>query len=180
MNYSFISGKKLEQFRVQAGKGDVVKIINPINEDFEYLRPTLLPAMVDNVSRNLKYRIQDMALFEVSRVFKKVEAKLPGETVMLGILLTGKKQEKGWNTEEAAYDFYDLKGIAEYLAERYYPESGLQLIQKEMAFFHPVVGATVSMGKQEMGIMGQIHPGLLAQLDIDQPYIIWNLTWTSL
>ncbi|MGM0365425.1 MAG: phenylalanine--tRNA ligase subunit beta [Actinomycetota bacterium] len=167
INYSFISKNTLEGFMLDGEKaGELVRIINPINEDFEYLRPSLLPAMVENVADNLKYKNQDLSLFEISRVFEKAKGKLASETSMLGILLTGRKQKKSWNRDECFYDFYDLKGILEYLVNRYWPKEDLNIKQKEFGFFHPVISGVISVGEMDMGIAGKIHPNLLERLEI--------------
>ncbi len=169
INYSFISKKNLEQFRLADQLDSLVQIINPINEDFAYLRPTLLPAMAANAAYNLKYKIADLPLFEISRVFRKhPQGKLAGETNMLGILLTGKKHQKGWNQKQCFYDFYDLKGIVEYLCGKYFPDQELVIQQKERPFFHPAVSGTACIGKTELGILGQIHPDLSEALEIGQ------------
>lgn len=170
INYSFISGKKLQQYRLDVSGQDLVKIINPINEDFQYLRPSLFPGLMGNIMQNLKYRIEDMALFEISKVFtQRKDSKLPEERNILGVVLSGRQQDKGWNQQERAYDFYDLKGILEYLAERYFNSSIIEIKGKEIGFFHPVLGGTWSLEGQDMGMLGQVHPGLLAELEIEQP-----------
>lgn len=169
INYSFISRATLDRFMLGDRTKELVRIINPINEDFEFLRPSLLPAMAQNVKDNIKYRIEDLPLFEISKVFKKAKkGKLAQETNMLGVLLTGRRQKKGWNSEESFYDFYDLKGILEYLSQRYYPQQKLLITHKEFGFFHPAFSGTARIGDIDIGIIGKIHPHLSEKLEIAQ------------
>ncbi len=171
INYSFISQSTLEKFYLDGEEVDnLVRIVNPINEDFEYLRPTLLPAMVGNVSDNLKYRIGDLSLFEISRVFRKAkQGRLAQENNMLAIVLSGKKQQKSWNSDECFYDFYDLKGMLEYICQKYCPGKDMHISQKEgFKFFHPVISGVVSLGSREVGIIGKIHPSILEKMEIGQ------------
>ena len=171
INYSFISKEWIGRFRLDEEDNyrDSIRIINPINEDFAYLRTTPLPLMVRNVLSNLNHDIKDIKIFEITRVYKSAkESKIPIETTVLGVILSGRSSFKSWNKKERNFDFYDLKSVAEYLFERYYKRSNLVINQKEFKFFHPVISGEVLINGIKMGIMGKIHPAILDEIDITQ------------
>src|SRR4030066_865296 len=118
INYSVISAETLKKFKLNLEEEykDSVEILNPINEDFKFLRPMLLPALMKNIKDNINHTIKDIRIFEISKVFRKKNTNnLPLEINMLGIILTGNAVQEGWDEKERPFDFYDLKGILENL-----------------------------------------------------------------
>ncbi len=170
INYSFLSLKNFEKFKL--GKEEefnkLVKVINPINEDFQYLRPMLLPAMFKTLADNVKYKNTDLSIFEISKVFEKTDRKLPGEKNKLGILLTGKKHKKSWDNEEEYYSFYDLKGVLEYIVDKFYRGKNLKIVEKEYKFFHPRISGLVNICGINLGIIGKVHPNICRDLEVEQ------------
>ncbi len=117
INYTFISEEWIKRLKLD-GEDDyrrAVKILNPINEDFAYIRTSPLPLMVKNVLNNLNHGIKDIAIFEITKVFKDIgEGKLPEEKTVLGVMLSGRETLKGWDSVEKSYDYYSLKKILEH------------------------------------------------------------------
>lgn len=89
-NYSFISEKEVKSFNLKAEL-----INNPISSFFKYLRPSLIPQIIDNIEENLK-TYKDVRIFEINKVFipeeKKIKEKL---TVAGGISLLDLSKLKG-------------------------------------------------------------------------------------
>ncbi len=170
INYSFISQENFDKFNLGEEEefNKLVKIINPINEDFQYLRSILLPAMFKTLEDNVKYKTSDIAIFEVSKVFEKSGKKLPIEKNKLGILLSGRKEQKSWDNGVEYYDFYDLKGMLEYIVEKFYPNKDLKIKAKEYKFFHPTIGGLANIDGIDLGIIGKVHPSICRGLDIEQ------------
>ena len=171
INYSFIGADKLKKYRIirEDEYNKNVEIINPINEDFKLLRPMLMPSLLKNVKDNINHNIKDIGIFEISRVFKKNSSgKLPFESNMLGVMLTGRSVTKGWNKEERVFDFYDLKGILEFICNMYYPADSLKVKEKEYSFFHPRISGAANIDGSEIGIIGKIHPLLIEEAEIGQ------------
>lgn len=166
INYSFISKELMDKTRIlQTEKyKDYVEIINPINEDFRYLRTTLLPSLLKNVQDNSKYNNSDLKIFEISKVFFNQEKlDLPTERDTLGLLITGRKNTKDWLSEENFLDYYDIKGYLEFLEELFTDEGRIGLQQIEYPFFHPRISADIKTGKEKIGIIGKLHPLVLEE-----------------
>jgi phenylalanyl-tRNA synthetase beta chain len=72
ITYSFISQKDIDAF----GLKNPITLINPLSQDYLYLRPTLIPSLMKVVGTNVKY-FDSFGLFEISRKFlrKKGEVK---------------------------------------------------------------------------------------------------------
>jgi len=73
-NYSFISEKEINEFKLRAES-----INNPISNLFKYLRPSLMPQIINNIKENLK-SFERVEIFEIGKVFiseeKKIEEKI--------------------------------------------------------------------------------------------------------
>jgi phenylalanyl-tRNA synthetase beta chain len=66
-NYSFIGDKEKEEFNLNPKE-----IKNPVSGYLKYLRPTIVPQLIDNVKENLKY-FDKVKIFEIGKVFEKKE-----------------------------------------------------------------------------------------------------------
>lgn len=171
INYSFTNTEILEKLKLNLEEEykNSVEILNPINEDFKLLRTTLLPTLVKNVKDNINHNIKDIGIFELSKIFKKKDSgELPFEINMLGVILTGKALQKGWNEKERAFDFYDLKGIMEFICGKYYPRSSLKIEEGKYRFFHPGISGNINIDGKSMGIIGMIHPLIVEETEIGQ------------
>ncbi|MBN2073761.1 MAG: phenylalanine--tRNA ligase subunit beta [Actinobacteria bacterium] len=171
VSYSFISAKEFSGFGLikEEGFNNYVEIINPINEDFKYLRTTLLPSMTAIVKKNVYRNLKDVAIFEISRVFKKrSEEEPPAEPLMLGIVISGRAEKKAWDHEERLYDFYDIKGIVELVCRKINPYCEIRIKEKGYAFFHPRISAGIIINGRETGFTGKVHPAIIEELDIRQ------------
>ncbi|MDD5600217.1 MAG: phenylalanine--tRNA ligase subunit beta [Actinomycetota bacterium] len=174
INYSFCSIDTIKKFRLDLEKeySDNVEILNPINEDFRYLRTTLLPSLLKNVRDNINHNIKDIGIFEISKIFKKRSDEdndtLPLEINKIGVMLTGKRVQKSWSEEERNTDFYDLKGILEFIYDKYYFNSILKIEESDYKFFHPRINGSIRINGKKMGIIGKIHPLLVMEAEINQ------------
>src|SRR4030042_1413677 len=134
INYSFIGDSWMEKLKLTSEEGykDSLRILNPINEDFALLKTSPMPLMIRNLLNNINHGIKDIGIFEITKIFRKKEgSRLPDEINTLGVMLTGKINTKGWNERDKNYDFYDIKGITEYLFRMYFKNSNLIFNEKE-------------------------------------------------
>jgi phenylalanyl-tRNA synthetase beta chain len=98
-----------------------LSVANPVDASRRDLRATLLPGLLDAVSRNFRHGAREVALFEVGRAFGR-----PGETARpesfesrrFAFALGGEARSH-WSTPVAARgaDFFDAKGLLERLLE---------------------------------------------------------------
>lgn len=175
INYSFSSKKEFELFNLNIEEEfkDYIKILNPLNEDFEILRTSLIQSLVKNAKDNINKKLNDLSFFEISKVFRKLNLEdkvFYAEKMVLGIMLTGKAIKKSWNMNERFVDFYDLKGILESLYDKFFGKNNnsLSIKKKEYKFFHPSISGEVLIKNKSCGLIGKIHPKILGQIDLKQ------------
>ncbi|MCE5330376.1 phenylalanine--tRNA ligase subunit beta [bacterium] len=180
INYSFIGLKEFKFFRLDEENEfkNYIKIFNPLNEDFEILRTLLLQSLIDDMKNNIVKKINDLKIFEISKIFLKNDLDkngLPIEITKLAVLISGRSNLKSWNSNERFFDFYDLKGILEYLFEKFKSKNGLFISNNEYKFFHPAISGNINFDDEAIGIIGKIHPRLTNILDIKQDVFYFEL-----
>ncbi len=99
-----------------------IRTLNPVSEEMDALRPSLLPSFLKVVAHNLNRGNKNMRLFEIGHTFEPdangTYIKGYGEHHRLGMLITGKRYPMQWSLPKDDSDFFDLKGAAELLLKR--------------------------------------------------------------
>ncbi|HTD15753.1 MAG TPA: phenylalanine--tRNA ligase subunit beta [Chthoniobacterales bacterium] len=100
--------------------GETVKIRNPLAEDQQVLRPSLIPGLLRAAERNFNRGARSVALFELGQIFLAAglsrhseAAAETEESTKLAILLSGENAVPSWNQTSRSYDLFDAKGILE-------------------------------------------------------------------
>ncbi|VVM06688.1 phenylalanyl-tRNA synthetase beta chain [Methylacidimicrobium cyclopophantes] len=91
-----------------------VELSNPANVDFRFLRSQLGDGLIEIARTNWAKGNRSLRLFELGRVVHRRRGRVE-ERERLAILAAGKAQEAHWLAGERDFDFYDLKGLADFL-----------------------------------------------------------------
>lgn len=146
-----------------------IRLANPISQEREFLRQTLLPSMLETLRTNSRYR-QRMALFEIGRVYlPETGEELPREQRHLAVALTGPVLPTSWHdaAEAQGFGFMHLKGIVETLCQRL-AVPGLRLVPTTHPTLHPTRAATVQANGQTLGTIGEAHPQVCERFDLPE------------
>lgn len=176
--YSFISPKAYDKICLPEGsiKRNSVKLLNPLGEDYSVMRTTLIPNVMEVLSRNYKYGVEKASIYEIGKLFipKGEVVSLPYEasTVTLGMYGKG--------------DFYQLKSVVDLLLSRLGIEGYEYEPEKQHKSFHPGRTGNIIKSNHVLGIIGEIHPNVLsnygmkervyiAELDIEMLALLSNM-----
>ena len=168
-----------EDPRAQAGK-----LANPLSEDQSVMRTTLLGSVLGAARRNLSRGTDRVALFESGRVYLPSGAFGPGplggdfpgntrppsnEPQHLCALAVGSIDPSSWREPAAGSDFFALKGVLEHLAGGLGTAVTVERIPgaPTQPFLHPGKSGVVAVGGQPIGWIGEIHPLVAADYDLD-------------
>lgn len=164
--FSFSNDKILDSVGIaeDSWERDMVKIINPMGEDTAALRTILIPGMLEVLARNYNRSIERVRAYEIGIVFSKSfygEGHLPDESFDLTMGAYGEGES-----------FFTLKGMVEALLESMGIKGAEYVAESEYATFHPGRCARIIMPQEqgediELGIMGEFHPDVLENYDID-------------
>lgn len=156
----------------------VIKLLNPRSTQQSVLRPSLLPGLLNVVKTNADHGIHSVLGFEAGRLHFKTKDRYLEPTVV-SIILTGQRMQHHWENKSNILDIFDLKGIIENLL------AGLKTLPPFFfptgyENFHPGRQASVRVGEMEIGIMGEVHPGTLKQMDLAHPVFFAELNLEDL
>ncbi len=154
--FSFISPKYFDKILLPADSvlRKTETITNPLGEDTSVMRTTIIPSMLEILSKNYNNRNAYAKLFEIGKEYIPTQPdKLPLEPLRLVIGMYGDN-----------VDFYDLKGITDKLLEILrindcdYIRASESDVFDEKSAFHPGRSAVVMKDGKTFGILGEIHP----------------------
>lgn len=171
ITYSFVSPKVYAMIDKQMP--EVVTISNPLGEDQSIMRTTLIPSMLEVLSRNRNRKVDRCSLFEIGRIFipKTLPLKeLPEERQMLCIGMYGDE-----------LNFYNLKGIVQMLFREFgtLEKAEFTPITTDTTF-HPGRTASIKIGDAYIGILGEIHPKVGENYGLNIPVLIAELDYDTI
>ncbi len=167
INYSFIGKKLFEAFGLPVE--NLVKIKNPLSEEWVYMRNYIFPSLVSNAVNNINRNERDVFLFEVAKVFEPSGKELPNEPLKLAVVMTGEVREGLYGRRKV--DFYDIKGAVEELLS-FFRLRGEFEREEGRSYLHPGQSAKVRVKGEEVGFLGKLHPDVLERLDAKQEIFV--------
>ncbi|WP_461467736.1 phenylalanine--tRNA ligase subunit beta [Parvimonas micra] len=141
--YSFIGGSIIKKSKMNTQ--NTVKILNPLGEEFSIMRKSLIPNIIEVLSKNLNYKNEDLLVYELGNTFHTVENyEVPLEKKRLVIGSYGK------------YDFYYIKDVIINLFNVLNIKN-IEFIKNNcIDYFHPGVCADILANGEKVGEIGQI------------------------
>jgi phenylalanyl-tRNA synthetase beta chain len=172
VSYSFIDQPSAALF---GGGTDATRLENPISNDMSHMRPALLPALLQAAARNQARGFPDLALFEVGPVFTGGE---PGEQhLQISGILVGRTGPKDVHAASRSVDVFDVKADVEAILSAIGAPEKVQINRNGAAWWHPGRHGQICLGpKKVLGVFGEIHPRVLAALNVKGPavgFTIW-------
>jgi phenylalanyl-tRNA synthetase beta chain len=163
---SFMSADQAQLF---GGGADDLKLVNPISSDLSVMRPSILPNLIAAAGRNSDRGIDDCPLFEVGPQFTGDEAD--GQDMVAAGLRSGRSGRRNWALSPRPIDVFDAKADALAALEAAgAPIAKLQTMNRAPDWYHPGRSGTLNLGpKTVLAAFGEIHPGVLAKMDVKGP-----------
>ena len=158
ITYSFISPTYYDKIRMPKDSSlrNSLKILNPLGEDTSIMRTTVLPSMLEILTRNYNYRNKAVRLYEIGKVYFARPDGMADEPKLLCLGGYG-----------GGMDFFQLKGAVERIL------AGLRITdvtfeaESGNPSYHPGRCAKVYAGGKLLGVLGQIHPLAAANYGVD-------------
>ena len=146
--------------------GPVVTVTNPLSERHAVLRSSLVGSLLDVLALNERHGRGDVAIFEVGKGYAKASDGTPIEWWRLGFLLAGSLGAPAWNRPSRAHDLDDAKGIVELLARVLSLSDPAWSPYTDGVPLHPGRAARAAVPGSLAGIVGELHPSILAAWDL--------------
>ena len=137
-----------------------IEILNPLSQEQEILRPTLLPGLTRCVAYNLNQKQEYVSIFEIAKAFSR-DGGLLREELMLAVGLCGSRSfwlEEGMVKDTAG--FLHLKGILEALCKK------LGITDYDLRSSEASSGADIHAAGEKIGLMLALEKSALDKFDI--------------
>ena len=164
-----------------------VHIVNPLSQDLNVMRQSLVPGGLEVVAYNLNRQASAMKIFEYGSVYSRLPEKsaetLDGyeEHTNFLLMITG-TPEKSWRLEPAAGNYFQLKGYVELLLARYGAE--LSQLRTEAApsdiYSEGMVYRIQGGSSMQLAVLGTVNPALAKSFGIKQPVFAAEISWPAL
>ena len=160
ITYSFISPAYYDKIDLPSDSPlrNSLKILNPLGEDTSIMRTTILPSMLEILTRNYNFRNKSAKLYELGKIYfaKNDGSGMADEPKVLSLGAYGPDM-----------DFYTLKGAVETVLKGLRITGVRYEAEQENPSYHPGRCARVYCGGQLLGVLGQIHPHVAENYGVD-------------
>ena len=169
--FSFMAAEEARRFGDIA---DALRLTNPIAADLDQLRPTPIATLALAAKRNAARGYADLGLFEIGPAFS---IAAPDGQYLVAAGLRAGSTPRNWAAAARPVDAIDAKTDLWTAMEAIgVPLDALQVTSDAPAFFHPGRSAAVRQGpKTVLGHFGELHPRVIAALDLPAPIVAFEL-----
>lgn len=158
----------------------MVRLRNPMIEDHNHLRTSLLPGLLSAARVNASRRVIDFHIFELGRTFHQSATGVV-ERRRLTMLMTGRLLRGAWNmpADAATASYFHLKGVVETLLDE------LRIPHRAFAadtaaWLHPGRAARISFDGETVGTLGELHPDIASAHDLPAGVYVADLDLDAL
>jgi phenylalanyl-tRNA synthetase beta chain len=172
MTWSFLPKAQAELF---GGGAPTLSLANPISSELSDMRPSLLPNLIAAAGRNVARGFADLALCEVGQIYGGDRPE--DERLNASGIRRGMSGPRHWAVARRPVDVFDAKADAEaVLAAIGAPVERLQTVAEGPAWYHPGrVGQFMLGPKNRLAIFGEVHPRVLAAMDVAGPLVAFEV-----
>jgi phenylalanyl-tRNA synthetase beta chain len=186
MNNSLTRSKYAEESPwLDAGKS--VKLLNPLSNDLNVMRQTMLFGGLETLSYNQNRKESDLKLYEFGRTYLKTADKggkdqfLPGylEQEHLAVWLTGRQMPESWRTINDKTNFFDIKAAVHAVLLRL----GFNLDTLKTTGFSDDLfeeGALYSIRDIALVRYGQLRKKEIKRFDLKQDVFYADFEWSNI
>ncbi len=127
---------------------------NPMSLDKSVVRTSILPSLLNVYDYNKARNVKDIFLYEIAKTYDKAY----NEDIKVSILMKGNYIINECLHNIVKADFYTLKGIIENLLNYLGFKNRYTFVSSELPEIHPGISAKILLDREEIGIIGRIHP----------------------
>ena len=166
-----------------------VKLLNPLSNDLNVMRQTLLFGGLESLAHNINRKMADLRMFEFGNVyFFNPAAESTADRVLapysessrLALWMTGALRPGNWARKEEEATVYDLKAVvANIFARLGISQAEIRLSASQSCLYAAGLDIATRSGKA-LGSLGILSKKIAARLDIKQPVVYCELDWHTL
>jgi phenylalanyl-tRNA synthetase beta chain len=185
ITWSFVSAALAGTVGGVGGSRAPIPLSNPLSEDWSVLRTSLLPGLVQAAGGNIRRSVDEVALFELGRVFWEGERRgrpagstpdeaddglraLPAEPLVLAVVATAS------DADHAARRLRDIQAVVLRLAHDL-GGAAVETVPASLPSLRPGRSGRLVSGGQELGVIGELDGAVLARFDVRGRMVVAEL-----
>jgi phenylalanyl-tRNA synthetase beta chain len=139
---------------------------NPISSKLDYMRPSVIPNLLEAALKNQNRGLQNIALFELGSAFKGIASN--DQILLLSGIRSGMNNERNLYEAPREVDVFDVKSdVLEIIAEMGIESNKLQyLVTNLPKYYHPGRSGAVMLGKTVLAFFGEVHPSIIKAYEL--------------
>ena len=140
------------------------KLLNPLSEEWDYLRPSLLIGLMRSAASNFNHGAAGVRLYEIGKVYNKNADGITESLTVSGILSGPTPLKSHWTGAGSDPDFFAVKSAVEGLLRDY--RTSWKTPSSPSALFHPKACLELNIGNKTRGLVGLLHPAVAKAWDL--------------
>lgn len=168
MTYTLTSPSMVHDFNL-FHKEDEVKLLLPLGEERSVTRQSMIPSLLQVINYNNAHTNKDVCIYEMSNTYSK-----DTEIQLLSIACSGNYHSVPWLHMNQKADFYLVKGFVETIFKKLCIDESrytLTPVEEDNQYFHPGRSGYIKMGKDIVGVIGEIHPKMAKKYGVKDTYV---------
>jgi phenylalanyl-tRNA synthetase beta chain len=163
-----------------------VKILNPLSNELNVMRQTLLFGGLEAIARNINRKNPDLKFYETGNCYSYKTILSPNplnayrEDSRIALFLTGNNHSLSWNQKAETSNFFTLKSLLERLLKRFGVNmSNLEIGDAPKDIFADGLSLNVPKGKHVL-TFGVVSKNILKMLDIEQDVFFAEISFQAI
>jgi phenylalanyl-tRNA synthetase beta chain len=171
-----ILSNSLTKLSYSAEPERAVKILNPLSNDLDVMRQSLLFSGLEAIAYNQNRRNSDLKFYEFGKVYN-LDQENYKENQRFSIFLTGSKNSEGWNSKSGKADFYNLKAAVDLIINKLNIKG---ISTSETTNTHFSSGISYRKGEKIIVEFGVVSKKSLNKLDISAEVFFADFDWDQI
>ncbi len=163
-------------------KEKLTRIKNPLSNELNIIRQTLLFGFLQSVQLNINRKKKDIRFFEFGNVYQfnkgaELSAQSFSGEMHLGLVQVGQLGEKTWNNDTIKYNFFTIKTVVEEVLSRL----GINNFESSHKVSNDIFsfGLIYKTGEKPIVSFGLIKKTILQRFDIEKEIFYAEFNWTA-
>lgn len=173
MTNSMVNAEQFKPF----SKKEPVALENPISDEMNALRTSMIPSLLKVADFNLKHKNLNLQLFEIGKEYSAKKSKT-NEGRRLTMLLTGNRNNLHWSYAEQSVDFYDAKGLAEEVV-RFFGLAEINFFETDTSYLSGEA-LKIEFKSNPIGVFGKLDSSIKKKMKLAQDMYVIDLNLDQL
>lgn len=168
ITYTLTSPTMVDDFNL-FHKNKEVELMLPLGEERSVTRKSVIPSLLQVINYNNSHANKDVCIYELSNTYSNET-----EIQTLSIACSGMYHNVPWKQINQKADFYLVKGFVETIFKKLCIEESrynLVRVEENNPYFHPGRSGYIQMGKDIVGVIGEIHPRMAKKYGVKDTYV---------